>query len=850
MTNKIDFRKAAEIGLSKIKEWLPTGKQKGDEWSCLNPTRDDKTIGSFSVNTKTGAWGDFATGEKGGDAVSLYAYLNKLSNGDAAKKILDSYGTGYSAKPTVEKPKTADWEPIYPVPEDAGIPEMRDFELGKPSMHWVYRNDKGQPLFYVARYDLGNGQKEIKPWSYCKHATKGTSWRQKSHPTPRPLYNLQNIIKNPDAPILVVEGEKCADAASSILKKYVVTTWPNGAPSVSKTNWSVLSGRTVIVWPDNDHAGRQAAGSIFGELRGDAKSVFMIRIPDGKPVGWDIADAIADGMTETELLELIEPEEKEIPPPFRALGHDCGTYYFLSGRTQDVISIPSSGMKKAQFLSLAPLQYWEVSYPNKTGPEWDVAADALIGMCQRAGKYDPDKVRGRGAWFDDGKIVLHLGNRILCEDKISHLHEFKSKWIYEIRPNIGVPEMIPAKIEQSKEVLKIFSRLNWDRKIDGYLAAGWCALAPICGSLNWRPHVWLTGPSGSGKSWIMDNMIQPLLGSSAVCTLGKSTEAGIRQQMQNDALPVVIDEAESDDEQQAGHIQSILTLMRQSSSGNEYSTTKIFKGTTSGRSSQFTIRSCFLLSSIAVGTKHHADESRVTVLSLKVDRHANANARFKELQNLIKDIFTEKTCSAIRARAISLIPLIRKNSKTFSEAIAVKLGSKRLGDQIGALMAGAWSWHSDDEITIEDATEFLKNLDFRDEENKKEATDEDNCLQAIIQASIKVTVRDHAIDQTIGDLIARVSNRLQREDVVAANYEEADIALRRVGIRVDEETINFAYSHDGIRALLKTTSWGSNYTRMLRRITDATAGGHMRFSPGVRQRVTRIPLDVLFPKVK
>ena len=424
-----------------------------------------------------GAWGDFATGEKGGDAVSLYAYLNRLTQGEAAKKIL---GTDISPSNTpLKKQPVQDWEPIYPAPDDAGIPEMRDFELGKPSMHWVYRNDKGQPLFYVARYDLGNGQKEIKPWSYCKHPTKKSQWRQKGHPEPRPLYNLPQILKNPTLPVLVVEGEKCAEAAAAILRGYAVTTWPNGAQSAGKANWEMLTGRRVFMWPDNDTPGRQAAGIIADKLRGDALSFKIVRIPEGKPEKWDIADAIVDGMTENELNEIIQPSEQETKTPFRALGHDCGTYYFLSGRTQDVISIPSSGMKKAQFLSLAPLQYWEIEYPSKTGPEWDVAADALIGMCQRAGKYDPDKVRGRGAWFDDGKIVLHLGNKILCEDKISNLYEFKSKWIYEIRPNMGIPEMIPAKIEKSMEVLKIFSRLNWDRKIDGYLAAGWCALAPI-----------------------------------------------------------------------------------------------------------------------------------------------------------------------------------------------------------------------------------------------------------------------------------------------------------------------------------------------------------------------------------
>src|SRR3546814_12688673 len=77
--------------------------------------------------------------------------------------------------------------------------------------------------------------------------------------------------------------------------------------------------------------------------------------------------------------------------------------------------------------------------------------------------------------------------------------------------------------------------------------AGWIAIAVICGALNWRPHVWLTGSSGSGKSWLLDNVIRPLIGAIAVYCQSNSTEAGIRQTLATDARPVLFDEAESED---------------------------------------------------------------------------------------------------------------------------------------------------------------------------------------------------------------------------------------------------------------------------------------------------------------
>lgn len=72
--------------------WLPDGRQCGQEWVARNPTRADRRAGSFKVNTVTGKWADFATSEAGGDPVSLYAYLNGMSQGDAARALANERG--------------------------------------------------------------------------------------------------------------------------------------------------------------------------------------------------------------------------------------------------------------------------------------------------------------------------------------------------------------------------------------------------------------------------------------------------------------------------------------------------------------------------------------------------------------------------------------------------------------------------------------------------------------------------------------------------------------------------------------------------------------------------------------
>lgn len=75
-----------------LRSWLPDGKAQGKDWVALNPTRKDKHHGSFRINIDSGQWLDHATGDKGGDLVSLYAYLNHCGQRDAAVEVAREIG--------------------------------------------------------------------------------------------------------------------------------------------------------------------------------------------------------------------------------------------------------------------------------------------------------------------------------------------------------------------------------------------------------------------------------------------------------------------------------------------------------------------------------------------------------------------------------------------------------------------------------------------------------------------------------------------------------------------------------------------------------------------------------------
>ncbi len=90
------FAEINQMALSSLPalmaRWLPDGRMEGREYTARNPKRLDRHAGSFRINTHTGCWADFATGDKGGDIVSLVAYLFDMTQGQAKSRLAEMLG--------------------------------------------------------------------------------------------------------------------------------------------------------------------------------------------------------------------------------------------------------------------------------------------------------------------------------------------------------------------------------------------------------------------------------------------------------------------------------------------------------------------------------------------------------------------------------------------------------------------------------------------------------------------------------------------------------------------------------------------------------------------------------------
>lgn len=332
-----------------VMDWLGLtgGKDQGREYLPLNPKRTDHQHGSFTINRDSGAWGDFAQGDKGGDLVSLTAYIFNLSGKGAQTEAADRLGAflgmavpsrekrppnaakaggdaNTSAAPQeahgeasrrVAKPKASDGQCVMPVPDDAPAPPGAHPNLGAPASRWEYRDSAGRLLFLVCRFALPDGGKDIRPLSLRRMPSGKLQWRWLGVDAPRPLYGLPGLATRPDAPAMICEGEKAADAAAVLFPDHVAITSPNGAKAADKADWSALAGRRCVVWADADAAGEAYAAEVCKRLHdakaGDVRRLdtgMFLSLPDGAirdalPAGWDAADALAEGFTQEVVTE-------------------------------------------------------------------------------------------------------------------------------------------------------------------------------------------------------------------------------------------------------------------------------------------------------------------------------------------------------------------------------------------------------------------------------------------------------------------------------------------------------------------------------------------------------------------
>lgn|GEM_PF-6131669 len=301
-------KKTAKLGLTPeqveilVREIDPGFKREGDELVLLNPQRQDGSRGSFKINRISQKWSDFATSKKGANAVSFWAYCKGIPNSKAAKELTQRFGA--EATRSHEAPKDGlTWVPMF----ETGLKAFPD-PPRNPSRTWTYRDQQGRPLFLRPRYDFvkdGKPDKKVTWWGAFRGLNGNLQLLEKAPPAPRPLYGLPDL-QDPkrNQGVLVVEGEKSADAARILFPTMAVLT-SGASDSAGTADWTPLTGRDAVLWPDHDAPGLEYAKAVTAQLQRLGVQVAVVDVPDFFPQKWDLADPLPDGVTPATLVEML-----------------------------------------------------------------------------------------------------------------------------------------------------------------------------------------------------------------------------------------------------------------------------------------------------------------------------------------------------------------------------------------------------------------------------------------------------------------------------------------------------------------------------------------------------------------
>ena len=785
---------------------LPAGRKSGNRWIVgdIQGTKGDSCNIELE-GAKQGFWFDHAAND-GGDTLSLVAKNRGLTIGQAAKWARE-YLNIPEDKPKFD-PLTKGWK--------------KDDKWLTGSVAWHYPEADA----YVVRFNFDNGKKDNIPLRFLPpegespdHSNpKHWRWKGWTHPEPKPIYRVRELDQKPGAPVLIVEGEKTADAAAKLFPDHVVLSWQGGCSSVDRADWSILAGRTITLWPDNDDPGRKAMIS----LKARFPDATLVQLPPTLPDGWDLADPLPEGVTIESILR--PPAAPPVPPatsriPFRCLGHDEEGFHYLSYRSGRLVTLDAPGHHEMNLQMIADDDFWmDLSArlnSNEEKIDYKACSKFLFSEQMTTGFYDDDRIRGLGCWIENGgsTVVLHAGDRLYVNGRETRIHDHVSHYIYPARKSIRVNLSNPATPAQGAVLAELSALLPWADTSWPWLLPAICFIAPICGALEWRPHAWLIGSKGVGKTWIFSNFIHAILGNNCMQAVSSTTEAAIRQKLQSDAIPVIFDEIEAKDEKSANRIQSVLELARQSSSETGGS---IFKGSASGVARQFRIRSSFIFSSIVSGATEAADESRIARMELSAERRDPA--KFDRLQTLAKDtLYSPEWCESIRARAVHLAPAIRLSAAVFQKVIAAVAGDARKGQQYGAIAAGAWHLTSDKPASQSDAEAWAATIQWNTVGLTDGDGDETRALDILLQYKTTMQAQDGTrYDHSVEELVSIFMSNTVQSDA-------AKDSLVRLGVCPNRNMncIDVAVRHVELSRVYKGTHFADRWKDHLLRIKDA-----------------------------
>ena len=262
------------------------GKLNSSGWATALCCFHDDTNPSLNINFfAEGAFKCHACGETG----DLFSFHQK-KHGTDFKGALNYFAEFLGIDPAAVTKKTKSTKKKK---------TKKKKPLGPPSKIYQYKDLSGKVICETCRYDNPKDFRQRR-----LHPTKKNEYLWNLKGIEIIPYNLKAVV---EAEIVdIVEGERDADRLAQI--GLTATTFPMGAGKWFDSVTPYFKDKVVRIWPDNDDPGKAHGELVAGKLKGTAKSIQIVNLPNLQP-GGDVSDWLAAGNTKADLLEVIKNQK-------------------------------------------------------------------------------------------------------------------------------------------------------------------------------------------------------------------------------------------------------------------------------------------------------------------------------------------------------------------------------------------------------------------------------------------------------------------------------------------------------------------------------------------------------------
>lgn len=573
----------------------------------------------------------------------------------------------------------------------------------------------------------------------------------------------------------------------------------------------------------------------------------------------------------------VEKKEGMQDKPFRILGRlGQGKMVLQKLQTGELRQLNYTAFsQKSVLLSVYPVQsWWENSYLGSkelTKRACETIQSSINAEADGMDLYNSESVRKVGVWEDGGVLYFNRGNSCVvwdwrkkeCVARLCGISSVAPSGMTMIEDKFAAAADLESPLQEAdaKNVLGCIRRWLWEKEWMAELLCGFMFLVPVCGALPFRPHAWLTGETGVGKTELMNRIVLNLAKGFCYRISGSDTsQAGIRRLIGGRGVLMVKDEAEPKTKKGRETMLEIMEVIRDSTSGGKMGAVKV------GQDMDlevFSYHSMFLNASTQMMVMEEQNNNRMVKLCLRYD--AQKREHWERVMEATERIMGDGFGRRWRGRSIRQYPVILENYGTLRSLIYERCKNSRRSDLMGMLLAGYFAAVSNVPVSREAADAWMTARDdmFGGSSELNPVwlsflRTVFNCVLRDVQARHVSPERGDVVQLTpkpVWDLIliSCAQKNVQEENVFQVSRREARHSLERHGIRLGAKLegygfgVVFAANHPSLNGLLSRTAFdGQDYFAQMAQYSGSVKMKRMWSFNGVKYPALFVELDARY----